>query len=524
MTEATRRQVLAGIAASAAIGRANAAWADGGLQLGEPVAFSFDVLKETAKRLAGAPYAAPTLPSPGIVSQIVYETWGQIVFNTDDALFADGPGRFPVTFFHLGKFFPKPVRMHAVRDGEAREIIFDPRYFLMPADSPARQLPRGTGFAGVRIQEARGGALDWRKNDWAAFLGASYFRAIGELHQYGASARGLALDTAVAGHLEEFPDFTNFYIAEPSASDTVVFYALLEGPSVAGAYKFTMTRGKGVVMDIEQALFMRRTVGRFGLAPLTSMYWFSETKKPMAIDWRPEVHDSDGLAMWTGGGEHLWRPLNNPPHVVVSAFVDENPKGFGLLQRDRVFDHYLDGVFYDRRPSLWVEPRGSWGKGTVQLIELPTDDEIHDNIVAMWVPEKPAEPGSEFALAYKLHWLADEPYPTDLARCVATRLGMGGQPGQPRPDGVRKFLVEFLGGPLADLPYGVKPEMVLEASRGVFTDYKIMEAVPDGVPGHWRAQFDLADVRGTDPVEMRLELTVDNKVATETWLFQYHPF
>ena len=160
----------------------------------------------------------------------------------------------------------------------------------------------------------------------------------------------------------------------------------------------------------------------------------------------------------------------------------------------------------------------------MQLIELPTDDEIHDNIVAMWVPETPAEPGSELALAYRLHWLADEPYPTDLARCVATRLGMGGQPGQPRPDGVRKFLVEFLGGPLGDLPYGVKPEMVLDASRGVFTDYKIMEPVPDGVPGHWRAQFDLADVRGTDPVEMRLQLAVDNKIVTETWLFQYHPF
>jgi periplasmic glucans biosynthesis protein len=524
MLGSTRRQVLAGIAATAAIGRAGAAWADGGLQLGDPAPFSFDILKETARRIADAPYAPPTLPSPEIVGKIVYETWGKIAFNTSYALFAEGPNRFPATFFHLGKFFPKPVRMHAVRGDEAREIIFDPRYFLMPEDSPARQLPKGSGFAGVRIQEARDGALDWRKNDWAAFLGASYFRAIGELHQYGASARGIALDTAVAGRLEEFPEFTNFYIAEPESGDTVVVYALLEGPSLAGACKFAMTRGKGVIMDIEQALFVRRAVSRFGVAPLTSMYWFSETKKPTAVDWRPEVHDSDGLAMWTGRGERLWRPLNNPPHVVVSAFADETPKGFGLLQRDRVFDHYLDGVFYDHRPSLWVEPRGSWGKGAVQLIELPTDDEIHDNIVALWVPEAPPEPGSELTIAYTLHWLADEPYPTDLARCVATRLGMGGQPGQPRPDGVRKFLVEFLGGPLANLPYGVKPEMVLDASRGVFTDYRIMEPVPDGIPGHWRAQFDLADVRGTDPVEMRLQLAVNNKIATETWLFQYHPF
>jgi glucans biosynthesis protein len=524
MIRSTRRHVLAGIAASAAFGQSAAALAEAGLRFGGPSVFSFETLKDTARRLAAAPYAAPTPLSPEIVDKIDYETWGKISFNTDNALFAAGPGRFPVTFFHLGKFFPKPVKMYRVHGGEAREIIFDPAYFFSPPDSPARRLPAGSGFAGFRVQEARDGTLDWRKNDWVAFLGAAYFRAIGELYQYGASARGLALDTIVAGHPEEFPDFTRFYIVEPEKDDTVVVYALLEGPSVAGACKFTMARGKGVVMDIEQTFFMRREVHRFGIAPLTSMYWYSETKKPTAVDWRPEVHDSDGLAIWNGQGERLWRPLNNPPRDIVSAFGDENPKGFGLLQRDRVFDHYLDGVYYDRRPSLWVEPKGSWGKGEVQLIEIPTNDEIHDNIVAMWVPAGPIQPGAEFSIAYTLYWLADEPHPTELARCVATRLGLGGQPGLPRPEGVRKFMVEFLGGPLVDLPFGVKPEMVLHASRGVFTDYHIMEAVPDGVPGHWRAQFDLADVSGGEPVELRLQLVVDKKVATETWLFQYHPF
>jgi glucans biosynthesis protein len=520
----TRRQILASLAATAAISPIEAAFADGGLKLGEPIAFSYAGLTERAKQMAGEPYKEPPRPSPEILDKIDYETWGKIVFDTDYALFANGPGRFPVSFFHLGKFFPKPMAIHMVNGSEAREIIYDQRYFAMPADSPARQLPEGVGFAGFRIQEARDGKLDWRKNDWVAFLGASYFRAIGELYEYGISARGLALDTAVNGRAEEFPGFTEIYVAEPNLTDTVTVYALLEGPSATGAYKFVMTRGKGVVMDIDQTLFLRKAVSRFGIAPLTSMYWFSETMKPTAIDWRPEVHDSDGLAMWTGWGEHLWRPLNNPPHIVVSAFGDDNPKGFGLLQRDRVFDHYQDGVHYERRPTLWVEPIGSWGKGAVQLVEIPTDDEIHDNIVAMWVPEKPATPGAEFNIAYKLHWLADEPYPTDLARCVATRLGNGGQPGQPRPKGVRKFTVEFLGGLLASLQFGMKPDMVMQASRGAFTDYKIMEAVPDGVPGHWRAQFDLANVEGTEPVEMRLYLTVDNKVATETWLFQYHPF
>ena len=524
-----RRSVLKAIAASTAAGLIAAggpAFAEAkGLKFGDAHAFSFDTLKALAADMAGQPYAGPSMPSPDILGKIDYDAWGKITYDTDQALFANGPGRFPITFFHLGMFFRKAVDMHVVEGGKAREIIYDQSYFNMPADSVARELPKGAGFAGFRLQEPRDGKLDWRKNDWVAFLGASYFRAIGELYQYGLSARGLALDTAVAGKGEEFPDFTKIYIEKPKdGADTVTIYALLEGPSVVGAYRFVMKRTKGVVMDIDQSLHLRADISRFGIAPLTSMYWFSDTAKPTAIDWRPEVHDSDGLAIWTGWGEHLWRPLNNPPHTVASAFSDENIKGYGLCQRDRLFDHYLDGVYYEKRPSLWVEPKGTWGKGAVHLIELATDDEIHDNIVATWVPAEPAKAGSSYELSYRLHWLADEPFPSELARCVASRLGNGGQPGQPRPKGVRKFLVEFLGGPLINVPFGVKPEMVLSASRGRFTDYQLVEAVPDSVAGHWRAQFDLADVEGTDPVEVKLQLKLDGKIASETWMFQYHPF
>jgi glucans biosynthesis protein len=255
------------------------------------------------------------------------------------------------------------------------------------------------------------------------------------------------------------------------------------------------------------------------------MYWFSEIDKRMGVDWRPEVHDSDGLALWTGQGERIWRPLNNPPHVTASAFADDNPKGFGLCQRDRNFDHYLDGVRYDRRPTLWVEPKGAWGRGAVQLIEIPTSDETMDNIVAAWVPEHAPAPGTQLDLSYRLHWLADEPYPGPLARCVATRVGEGGEPGHDdRTPGSRKFVVEFLGGPLKTLPKGVKPVMAAKASRGRIRDLNLIEAVPDGVAGHWRVQFDLLGAEGTDPVELRLQLTVGGKVVTETWNFQYHPF
>jgi glucans biosynthesis protein len=517
------RRAMMQIGAFATLGAmATQASAQGaGPKLGPEQPFSFDLLKQMAKERASKPYVAPPQPAPEIVDKLDYDAWGKIRYKNEAAVYANGPEPFPVTFFHLGKFFKKSISAYVVADGKAREIIYDPSVFDMPADSPALGLKAGSGFAGVRIQEPKGGALDWKTNDWVAFLGAAYFRAIGADRQYGLSARGVALDTWQVGREEEFPDFTKFWIG-PAQGDTLTLHTLMEGPGIVGAYRFLMQRGKGVVMDIDCALYLRKDYIRFGLAPLTSMYWYSETRKPEGVDWRPEIHDSDGLAMWTGAGERLWRPLNNPPRVMASAFGDNNPKGFGLLQRDRNFDHYQDGVFYDRRPSVWIEPKGQWGKGTVQLVEIPTDDEIHDNIVCAWVPEKPTKPGDEVNLSYRLHWQSDEPYPTELARCVATRLGNGGVPGQPRPKGVRKFMVEFLGGPLKNLPKGVKPEAVLWASRGTFS-YVFTEAVPDDVPGHWRAQFDLT-VEGNEPVEMRLFLRSGEQLLSESWMFQYHPF
>ncbi|APW38653.1 glucan biosynthesis protein D [Rhodoferax koreense] len=528
-----RRKILTagiGSATLASLGLPLPALAQAELRFGPAAPFSFDGLVDTAKTLAAKPYDAGTPLPREVLERIDYDAHGKIKFNTDRAPFKDGPGPFALTFFHLGRYFQTPVHMHLLdgADGQrtARELLYDPSYFDMPADSPAKALPEGAGFAGFRFQESRTGdqqQLPWQTNDWVAFLGASYFRAIGELYQYGLSARGIALDVAMPDRPEEFPSFTHFYFEPPAAGSTAVtVYALLEGPSITGAYRFVMQRDKAVLMDIECRLFLRRDVGRLGIAPLTSMYWYSDTQKPTAIDWRPEVHDSDGLAIWNGAGERLWRPLNNPARTVVSSFADAHPRGFGLLQRDRVFDHYLDGVNYDKRPSLWVEPVGDWGDGAVQLVEIPTDDEIHDNIGAFWVPKAPATAGSSYSFRYKLHWVADEPYPSPMALCVATRIGRGGQPGQPRPAGVRKFMVEFLGGPLASLPFGVKPEAVLWAARGSFS-YVFTEAVPDGVAGHWRAQFDFT-AEGMEPVDMRLYLKNGDQTLSETWSYQYHPF
>ena len=516
-------------AALAALGLSNEALAQSGLKLGPARPFSFEALVARAQALGAKPFAPPPPLPAAVLERIDYEAHGKLKYKPDFALFKDGPGPFPVTFFHLGRFFQTPVHMHVLDaaggKGRAREVLYDPAYFEMPADSPAKDLPQGAGFAGFRFQESRLGdqaKLPWQNNDWVAFLGASYFRAIGALYQYGLSARGIAIDVAAADRPEEFPSFTQVYFEPPAdGSDTVVIHALLEGPSIAGAYRFTMRRDKAVVMDIECRLFLRKDVARLGIAPLTSMYWYSDKLKPGGVDWRPEVHDSDGLSLWTGSGERVWRPLNNPARTGISSFGDKSPKGFGLMQRDRNFDHYLDGVYYDKRPSLWVEPLSDFGEGAVELVEIPTDDEIHDNVGAFWVPKAPAKAGSSYDLRYRLHWVDGEPYPSPLARCVATRLGRGGQPGQPRPQGVRKFMVEFLGGPLASLPFGVKPEAVLSSSRGQFS-YVFTEAVPNGVAGHWRAQFDFT-AEGNEPVDMRLYLKSGEQTLSETWLYQLLP-
>ena len=498
--------------------------ADPGLRFGDPEPFSFELLIERARTMATRPYAPPPQPAPEIVQKLDYDAHGKLRFRPEYALFGDGPGIYPVTFQFLGGFFPKTVRMHAVEGGEAREILYSPDYFTVRDDSPARELPPGTnGFAGFWIQESRLQG-DWAKREpWATFLGASYFRAVGEQGQVGMSSRGLALNVA-SSTPEEFPDFVAHWIAPAEReSDPVVVHSLLDSPSVCGAYRFLIFRDHAVVMDIENHLFLRQDIERMGIAPLTSMFWYAEYGREKIADWRPEVHDSDGLAIWNGAGERIWRPLNNPTRIFHTSYLDQTPRGFGLIQRDRVFDHYLDGVGYDRRPSTWVEPLGDWGKGMVQLVEIPTDDEIHDNIAAYWLSDRPSRAGESFNYRYRLHWVKDQPFFPwgELAHVTATRMGRGGQPGKPRPPGVYKFSVEFIGGTLANLPFGVLPEPVIWTSRGTVS-LVLMEAVPDDVPGHWRLFFDLA-FDGAEPVDMRVFLRQGDRMLSETWLYLFEP-
>ena len=314
-----------------------------------------------------------------------------------------------------------------------------------------------------------------------------------------------------------FPDFTAFWL-ERDAQGGLVVYAALEGDEVAGAFRIAHRRGPaGLVQDIDCALHFRKPVERLGVAPLTSMFWYGETEPPATRDWRPEIHDSDGLALWTGAGERIWRPLIDPPRVVTNAFADAGPRGFGLIQRDRVFDHYQDdGVFYERRPSAWVEPIGDWGPGAVELVEIPTDDETNDNVVAFWTPASPVRAGDALSYRYRLSWVADEPFQPGLARVVATRAGPGGRPGQPRPPHVKKLVVDFAGAALTGLTRDSGVEPVVSIERG-----RIDSAVAYPVVGTnlWRLMADVT-IQDAESADLRGYLRCGGGSLSETWSYQ----
>ncbi len=518
-----RRQILArglalGVAGLSGTDPASAAEAP---QLGDKRPFSFDQLKAQAAALAKTPWRKAEPASRAILDQIDYDSYQKIKYRSDASLLVASNSQAPVQLFHQSQLFVEPVGVHLVEGGFAREVLYSPHLFETPAGHPARALPATTGFAGLRVM------VPDRKTDWLSFLGASYFRASGPYNQYGLSARGLAIATGLP-QPEEFPRFTQFWVEDGGTSRAhVVVYALLDSPSVTGVYRFATQRLTDasdihtVVMDVELELYPRVDVARVGIAPFSSMFWYGEGSRKRAADWRPEIHDSDGLSIWTGAGERIWRPINNPSRVMTAAFADKNVRGFGLLQRDRDFVHYLDdGVFYERRPSVWVEPQDGWGEGAVHLVEIPTDDETMDNIVAYWCPKDGLKAGQNTRYRYRLSWLDDVALPATLGRATATWTGLGGRPGFKRPDGVRKYVIDWQGPVFAGLGRTDGVELVVAASRGVVSNAYAHPVVDQRE--RWRSLFDI-EAGGGEPVDMRAYLRRNGFALSETWIGQYLP-
>ncbi|WP_414500109.1 glucan biosynthesis protein [Zymobacter sp. IVIA_12111.31 C1] len=486
----------------------------------------FDYVDVMAAGMSHAAYKGAEEKLPPTLANLTPQQYSAIRFDPQQALWRN---RLSTQFFHVGMGFRQRVRMFALdKDDRAHEINFSTQLFNYSGagvDEKAVDKAGDLGFAGFKIFNSGFGG----PGDIVAFLGASYFRAVDKTGQYGLSARGLAIDPAIGGKPEEFPYFTHFWFREPAAdSPTCTVYALLDSPSVTGAYQFDIDcQSERVVMTVRMKLHVRRPIERLGIAPMTSMFACGTNERQVCDTIHPQIHDSDRLSMWRGNGEWVCRPLNNPDTLQYNAFADTNPKGFGLVQTDHDFNSYQDTVdWYSRRPSLWIEPLNSWGEGSIDLAELPTTGETSDNIVAYWRPKTPAQAGDTLEYHYRLYWSALPPVSSPLASVMATRTGMGGftegwAPGDHFPnEWCRRFAVDFSGDALKALPANAPITPRLDVSWGEVRDLQVLPLPDNG----YRVLFDWYPTsQQTDPVSMRLYIVHDDSALSETWLYQYLP-
>lgn len=481
----------------------------------------FGRIVERARALANKPFSPPNTGNiPHGLKALDYPQYKNIRFDKDEALWADH-SPFSVEFHHVGFLYQQPVAVNEVVNGEVRPIEYDPADFdLGPNEQLRDQLSDDLGFAGFRIHYPIN--TPGYSDEVISFLGASYFRMVGRDQSYGLSARGLAVNTALPQG-EEFPRFTEFWLERPGPqATTLTFHALLDSRSVTGAYRFELDPNSGTLLDVETRLFARADVAKLGVAPLTSMFMWGENRVRHFDDHRPEVHDSDGLLVHSGSGEWIWRPLTNPVEARVSSLLDNNPQGFGLAQRDRSFRNFHDAERnYGSRPSFWVSPKGDWGAGAVQLIEIPSGHQSNDNIVAFWKPDQKLRAGEERRFGYTVETFWSERSEQRLATARSTRIGRGTTEGpeQPPPH-VRRFTVDFTGGPLERMRAHQPVKARLNVASGEARNVTVRR-LPDGEG--WRAAFNLHPATETQPVDMRLSLWLSGHRLTETWNYVWDP-
>jgi glucans biosynthesis protein len=476
--------------------------------------FGFESVRALARDLAQQPFRAPEKSVPDYLLDLDYDAHRDIRFKPARSIWRDEGLPFQLQLFHLGLFFNRPVAIHLVEGGVARPFPFDPSLFDYGRNRFPEPLPADLGYAGLRVH-SRINRPDYF-DEVIVFVGASYFRAVAKNLHYGLSARGIAIDTAIDGP-EEFPYFKALWVVEPTArAKEIVIYALLDGPSIAGAYRFVVEPGKDTVAAVQATVYPRSRPRRFGIAPLTSMFWHAESSQTDFGDFRPRVHDSDGLLMQAGSGEWIWRPLRNPMQLELSAFQDRNPRGFGLLQRERDFVFYQDlEAQYQTRPSAWVEPVGDWGPGSVTLVEMPSEIETNDNIVAFWEPKADLKPGEPYDFAYRLHWYADDPAWPPRGRTLGTWIGAIHDSNDTR------FVIDFGGGEFSKLAPGAPVTASVTAGPGGVVRDVVTQR--NEFTRGWRVAFRLANDDAEGPIELRCFLATQNRVLTETWTYRWTP-
>lgn len=484
-----------------------------------PEPFRYEDVLKRAREAAAAPFDNNVSPLPEPLSRLDFDAYRNIRFRPDKAISTAANGPFLMQMFHPGFLYQRPVTVNLVKDGVPAPVPYQSQLFDLGGTRFDKPLPVNIGFAGFRLHYPLNKPNV--RDELIAFLGASYFRFLGRDQRYGLSARGIAVNIAENGP-EEFPRFREFWVETHNGNaDCAIIYALLDGPSLTGAYRFTVYPGEETAIEVTATLFPRQPVSSIGLAPLTSMFFRGENDRHIADDFRPEAHDSDGLLMHSGSGEWIWRPLHNPERKRISSFMDDNPRGFGLMQRDRVFENYQDlEAFYHERPGYWVEPIGQWGAGRVELLELPTDSETHDNIAVYWQPNTPLMPGQETTLSYRISAVSSSNRLHPGGKAVNTfqtpaRASGSNEPSDPT---TRRFLIDFAGDGLEFYmsdPSSV--EIVPSTSNG-----KILHTfiVPNDHIGGFRAAVDVKLDPGQS-ADLRVYLKAGNKALTETWTYPW---
>ncbi len=480
-------------------------------------AFNLDDVAQRARQLATTAFKSHEVKLPAELEKLSYDQFRDIRFKPAGMMWHSSRLPFELAFFHQGLFFKQPVRINEVTSDGVHAIAFDSNLFDYGATKIDPRRTRGLGFSGFRVHYALN--TPKYKDEVLVFLGASYFRALGKGQRYGLSARGLAVDTGLASG-EEFPRFVEFWIERPApTANELTVFALLDSPRMTGAYRFVIKPGAETAMDVKARLFLRENVTKLGLAPLTSMFFFGENQRSNNEDYRPEVHDSDGLSIASGTGEWIWRPLVNPRRLLVTSFALTNPAGFGLMQRDRGFEHYEDlEARYDLRPGGWVEAKGAWGTGKIELVEIPNPNETNDNIVAYWIPDSHPSPRTPYDFEYRLLWQKEPAMRPPSSWVTQTRRGRGYVRVD---DGSLGFVIDFDGPALRKL----SPEAHVEDVVSSDANAEVVEhfAHYNDATGGWRVSLRLRRLDEAKPVELRAFLRNGNNTLSETWSYVLPP-
>lgn len=469
--------------------------------------FDFEDVRKLAAQRAAEPYAEEQ-PLAKEAAALNYDAYRRIQNRKDATLWSTSADKFRVLPDPRGYLFTTEVKLNIVENGAVRPrpyINEDFNFLDLPlSDETKKKL----GFAGFRILTPLNTAGKF--DELISFRGASFFRALGAGNLYGASARGLSIGTA-SPEGEKFPHFSDFWLVAPEPGDDgVTVFALLDGESATGAYEFRVSPGPETTVDVNAVVFPRETLNSVGMAPLTSMYFFSpHDVRKNRDDFRPAVHDSEGLAIHMANGEWVWRPLLNPSALQIAVLANQAPLSFGLVQRKRGFDDFADTESgYHQRPTIWVEPKSDWGEGYLTLVEIPTVNEYNDNIVAFWKPASPWRKGNAYSFSYAMSWGLTSSVMPDVAAVADTFAGL--RPGSTQP----MFVIDFENIPAALLE-GAEAEVSTSAGQ---VQNVILKNNPE--TGKTRLSFDL-DPQNADVAELRVLITRGGKPVTETWLYRW---